>query len=218
MLFLWYRNVRSSFLCWKGKSNTLGRCVRVCVFFLLGPQLTRKRVGSGLLGRFRCLHYYRSYILKPDFYCWPNHINSVKLFTWEKIILTKLLKISSHGTLFIYLFFCWIKKIPRINYFSCWGNFLTGIKALGFLFVNCAEWVLHRWKEFVYMFWSRAGWQNKNVMWYNWQGIVMHPGCKQNIIVSLGAQGGSATPWVRIFVFLFCYNIFYFCNYLLPKS
>ena len=127
-------------MCWKGKSNSLGRCVRVCVFSI-GSAADVETGRVGFVGWVQMSTLLRIIYSKPDFHCWPNEINSVKLFAWEKIILTKLLKISSHGTIFF--FFCWVKKIPRINCFSCWRNFWTGIKALGFLFANCAEWVLH---------------------------------------------------------------------------
>ena len=39
--------VRSSFLCWKGKSNSLGRCVRVCVSSIgSAADVETGRVGS----------------------------------------------------------------------------------------------------------------------------------------------------------------------------
>ena len=126
----------------ENQTHWVAYCIRVCVcfFFFIGSAADVETGRVGFVGLVQMSTLLQIIYSKPDFYCWPNDINSVKLFTWEKIILTKLLKISSHGTFF---FFGWVKEIPRINYFSCWGNFWTGIKAKGFLFVNCAEWVLH---------------------------------------------------------------------------
>ena len=82
--------------------------------------------GLGRLVKLKCLNYQRGQIIypKPNFNCWPNDINSVKLFTWEKITLTKW---GQNGRIpkpnFItwdsFFFFAKEKKNPRINYFSC---------------------------------------------------------------------------------------------------
>ena len=104
--------VRSSFLCWKGKSNSLGRFLCPCVcFFLIGSAADVETGRVGFVGLVQMSTLLRIMYSKPNFYCWPNDISSVKLFTWEKN-LTKLLKISSHGT--IYFFFGWIKKFPEL--------------------------------------------------------------------------------------------------------
>ena len=91
------------FFVLEGKSNSLGRCVRVCVFSI-GSAADVETGRVGFVGWVQMSTLLRIIYSKPDFYCWPNDINSVKLFTWEKIILTKLLKISSHGTIFFFFF------------------------------------------------------------------------------------------------------------------
>ena len=137
-------------------------------------------------------------------------------------------KVAENFITWDYIFFFWLdKKIPRINYFSCWGNFLIGIKALGFLFVNwqseccilitvsvCVLDSSLNAQSYFFLFkssiperclyiWFGAGLADKRKMWYNWQGIVMHHGSLSFVFVYL--QAGSK-------FFFFCYNIFYFCS------